>query len=125
MNKLKINIDKVKKIITVDILGVLDAFNVSDYDKQLEEVFDRIETVEEQDMEEWRINIYTCHLILGEHAAHIEQLLDTCMAQNPKMLDIIVQKPQKKYKEWLAEIVSRRHSDKDIKVLVTNNMPKF
>ena len=115
----------VKQIITIDILGILDTPSSLEYSNKLKEIFTGIETIEKRNMRDWRINIYTCHLILEEHAAPMERLLDTCMSQNPKMLDIITQKPQKKYKEWLVEIISRKYNDKKVKVLATNNMPKF
>lgn len=123
MNKINIDINQEKKIITIDILGNVDKDNVKPYIEQLNA---KINYISKTNLNEWRFNIYICHMIVNKTEIDcIKQLLDYCTSLHFKMIDIITAKPQKKYKEWIDNIIQRYFCNYHIKVLATNNMFKF
>lgn len=126
MNKLNTDIDKDRKIITIDILGNMNKDNVSSYITQLNTQIERLIQIQQVNISELRFNIYTCHMIINkEELESIKELLDYCTSCNFKMIDVITAKPQKKYREWMSNIIQKYFSDYHIKTLATNNMFKF
>lgn len=126
MNKINIDINQEKKIITIDILGNINKDNVKPYIEQLNAKIERLSYISKTNLNEWRFNIYTCHMIVQKTEIEcIKQLLDYCTSLNFKMIDTITAKPQKKYKEWIDDVIQRYFRNYHIKTLETNNMFKF
>lgn len=126
MNKIKIDINQEKKIITIDILEDINKDNMRFYIEQIDSKIKRLSYSSKVNLNEWRFNIYTCHMIINKAELEgIEQLLDYCTSLDFKMIDIITAKPQKKYREWIDGIIQRYFTDYHVKTLATNNMFKF
>ena len=126
MNKIHIDINKDKMIITVDILGAIDKSNIDLYIKQLDSKLKSISFKSDTNLNDWRFNIYTCHTIIYEDdLKSVKKFLDYCDGLNFKMIDIITAKPQKKYRKWIDDIIQKDFSNRHIKTLSTNNIFKF
>ena len=125
INKIKFHVIEAKKILTIDIFGELNRENLQKYKKEIQQVVNK-ELCKFENIEDWRLNIYTCHMILHkENKDCIKDLLDFCVSEHTKMIDIILAKPQKKYKTWFNEVIQKDFAESHIKTLTTNNIFKF
>lgn len=126
MNKIKINIDYSKKIITIDILGKINNNTICGYNNEIDNELKKIIELHDVNLNGWRFNIYTCHMIIyKEDMKHFKSLLDYTLNLNFKMLDIITAIPQKLYKSWITNLINKNFNDRHIKVLSTNKIFKF
>lgn len=120
MNKLNIDINYEKKIITIDILGNINDVN----NERFNTIINRIKLTNNS-MRNWRFNIYLCHMVLEKTDLELVKNFIDKYKSTFKMIDIIIAKPMKKYKIWLDDMINKYFSDYHIKTLMTNNMFKF
>lgn len=124
MNKLNIDINYEKKIITIDILGTINKSIIEDYIQEINTNIERIKLTNDC-LSNWRFNIYMCHMILRKTDLELMKDFINQYKNTFKMIGIIVAKPQKKYKIWFDDMIDKYFSDCHIKTLITNNMFKF
>lgn len=124
MNKLNIDINHEKKIITIDILGNMNDANINEYIQKLNTNIDRIKLTDDK-LSDWRFNIYMCHMVLEETDLEFFTGFINKYKNTFKMIDIIVGKPMKKYKMWIDNMIKTHFKNNHIKTLATNNIFKF
>ena len=126
MNKIKIDINNVKKIITIDIIGNITKDNIECYNKEMESVALKLVELYNMNLHEWIFNIFTCHMIFKrDEMVYLKNLLDHIIKLDFKMVDVIIAKPQKLYKQWITEMIRRYYNKYHMKVLSSNVIFKF
>ena len=121
-----ININKEKKIITIAINNQLTAENMQKYVQEINKQIDKLSYKNKIDLNEWRFNIYTCYMIINKKDLKIiKEFFNLFINMNFKLIDIITNKPQKLYREWIDDIINKYFNNYHIKTLATNNIFKF
>lgn len=126
MNKLHIDINNNKKIISIDITGELNQDIIEKHINKMRTRVDYMSPINPIDFKQWRINIYFCHLELyKEDLIYLEELLDVICLKDAKLINLIFMKPQKKYKMWLGDIIQKRFYGHHMKCFSSDHMFKF
>ena len=127
MNKVKIHINKEKRIITVAILGELNNEIFENHLKIIKQEFNKI-FIKEQTMNfrDWKFNLYTHHMVIHKlDVIYIDRLFEYCKGLYFKQLDVITGKPQHTYRRWFNGLKEKHFSNAHMKVLTSNKLFKF
>lgn len=124
---MQIDVNNKKKIITIDIAGELTEELVNESIQEISKNIEKLLYKGNINLREWRINLYTCHMIMKNRKEYMymKDLIDNIVKYKFKIFDIIISKAQKTYKEHIGEIVDKYYSNKGIKLLNSNNIFKF
>ena len=127
MNKVKIHINKEKRIITVAILGELNNEIFESHLYTIKQEFNKI-FIKEQTMNfrDWKFNLYTHHMVIYKSdVIYIDRLFEYCKGLYFKQLDVITGKPQYKYRRWFNGLKEKHFANAHMKVFASNKLFKF